>query len=36
VASWIIEGITASWIVFPIFLVVGLVRAPKGGSSGIV
>ena len=36
VASWIIEGITPSWIVFPIFLVLGLVRARKGGSSGIV
>ena len=36
VASWIIEGITPSWIVFTIFLVLGLVRARKGGSSGIV
>jgi hypothetical protein len=36
VASWIIEGITPSWVVFPIFLVVGLVRSRKGGSYGIV
>jgi hypothetical protein len=36
VASWIIEGITPSWVVFPILLVVGLVRARKGGSFGIL
>jgi len=36
VASWIIEGITPSWVVFSIFLVVGLVRWRKGGSYGIV
>ena len=36
VVSWIIEGITPSWIVFPILLAVGLVRARRGGSSGIV
>jgi len=36
VASWIIEGITPSWVVFPIFLVVGLVRSRKGGAYGIV
>ena len=36
VTSWIVEGVTPSWIVFPILLLVGLVRARRGGSSGTV
>jgi hypothetical protein len=36
VVSWIVEGVTPSWIVFPILLLVGLVRARRGGSSGTV
>ena len=36
VVSWIVEGVTPSWIVFPILLLVGLVRARRGRSSGIV
>ncbi len=36
VASWIVEGVTPSWVVFPILLAVGLVRARRGGTSGIV
>ena len=36
VVSWIVEGVTPSWIVFPILLLVGLVRARREGSSGIV
>ena len=36
VTSWIVEGVTPSWIVFPTLLLVGLVRARRGGSSGTV
>jgi hypothetical protein len=36
VASWIVEGITPSWVVFPILLVIGLIRARRGGSSGTI
>ena len=36
VTSWIVEGVTPSWIVFPILLLVGLVRARRGGRSGTV
>ena len=36
VVSWIVEGVTPSWIVFPILLLVGLVRVRRGGSSGTV
>ena len=36
VTSWIVEGVTPSWIVFPILLLVGLVRARRGASSGTV
>jgi hypothetical protein len=36
VTSWIVEGVTPSWIVFPILLLVGLVRGRRGGSSGTV
>ena len=36
VTSWIVEGVTPSWVVFPILLLVGLVRARRGGSSGTV
>jgi hypothetical protein len=36
VTSWIVEGVTPSWIVFPILLVIGLVRARRGGSAGTV
>ena len=36
VTSWIVEGVTPSWIVFPILLLVGLVRARRGGSSATV
>ena len=36
VVSWIVEGVTPSWVVFPILLVFGLMRARRGGSSGIV
>jgi hypothetical protein len=36
VTSWIVEGITPSWIVFPIVLLIGLVRARRGAGSGIV
>ncbi|MGH3102773.1 MAG: hypothetical protein ACRDN6_01580 [Gaiellaceae bacterium] len=34
VTSWIVEGVTPSWVVFPVLLIVGLVRARRGGSSG--
>jgi hypothetical protein len=36
VTSWIVEGVTPSWVVFPILLVIGLLRARRGGTSGIV
>lgn len=36
VTSWIVEGVTPSWVVFPIVLAVGLIRARRGGTSGIV
>jgi hypothetical protein len=36
VTSWVVEGVTPSWVVFPILLVIGLVRARKGGTSGTV
>ena len=36
VTSWIVEGVTPSWVVFPIFLVIGLVRLRKGGTTGTV
>ena len=36
VTSWIVEGVTPSWVVFPILLAVGLIRARRGGTSGIV
>jgi hypothetical protein len=36
VTSWIVEGVTPSWIVFPILLLIGLVRARRPGSSGTV
>jgi hypothetical protein len=36
VTSWIVEGVTPSWVVFPILLAIGLVRASRGGTSGIV
>jgi hypothetical protein len=36
VTSWIVEGVTPSWIVFPILLLVGLVRARRGGTTGTV
>jgi hypothetical protein len=36
VTSWIVEGVTPSWVVFPIFLAVGLIRTRRGGTSGIV
>ncbi|MDQ2983115.1 MAG: hypothetical protein M3R70_04200 [Actinomycetota bacterium] len=36
VTSWIVEGVTPSWIVFPILLLIGLVRIRRGGSSGTV
>ncbi len=36
VISWVIEGVTPSWVVFPILLIIGLLRARKGGSAGIV
>jgi hypothetical protein len=36
VTSWIVEGVTPSWIVFPILLLIGLVRARRGGTSGII
>jgi len=36
VTSWVVEGVTPSWVVFPIALVVGLARAQRGGSSGII
>jgi hypothetical protein len=36
VASWIIEGVTPSQVVFPILLVLGLIRARKGGAAGVV
>ena len=36
VVSWIVEGVTPSWVVFPILLLVGLVRARRGGNSGTV
>jgi hypothetical protein len=36
VVSWIVEGVTPSWIVFPILLLGGLLRARRGGNSGTV
>jgi hypothetical protein len=36
VTSWIVEGVTPSWVVFPILLLAGLVRARRRGSSGAV
>jgi hypothetical protein len=36
VTSWIVEGVAPSWVVFPILLAVGLIRARRGGTSGIV
>ena len=36
VTSWIVEGVTPSWVVFPLLLAVGLVRARRGGTSGTV
>lgn len=36
VTSWIVEGVTPSWVVFPALLALGLFRMRKGGSSGVV
>lgn len=34
VVSWVTEGVTPSWIVYPILLVVGIVLFRKGGTKG--
>jgi hypothetical protein len=34
--SWIDEGLTPSWVVYPIALLVGLYRLRKGGATGTV
>jgi hypothetical protein len=34
--SWVVEGVTPSWIVFPVFLVIGLARTRRGGTAGTV
>jgi hypothetical protein len=36
VTSWIVEGVTPSWIVFPVLLLIGLVLVRQGWRSGIV
>lgn len=36
IASWLIEGITISWVVYPTALVVGALRLRKGGTRGRV
>ena len=36
VTSWVVEGVTPSWVVFPILLALALIRARRGGTSGIV
>lgn len=32
--SWIDEGVTPSWVVYPLALLVGLYRLRKGGATG--
>ena len=34
--SWIDEGVTPSWVVYPLALLVGLYRLRKGGPTGTV
>ena len=34
--SWIDEGVTPSWVVYPLALLFGLYRLRKGGGKGIV
>jgi hypothetical protein len=34
--SWIDEGVTPSWVVYPLALLVGLYRLRKGGTTGTV
>ena len=34
--SWIDEGVTPSWVVYPVALMIGLYRLRKGGTSGTV
>lgn len=36
VISWVVEGVTPSWVVFPILLIIGLARARGAGPSGTV
>jgi hypothetical protein len=35
VTSWIVEGVTPSWVVFPILLLAGLFRARRGTSGTV-
>lgn len=32
--SWIDEGVTPSWVVYPLALLIGLYRLSKGGATG--
>ena len=35
VISWIVEGVTPSWVVFPILLLGGLIWMRSGGTAGV-